>query len=70
MIKTDCSNCRADLTLNTEALTLTMRVASNGRRGSLHVAAHTLTAEVGFDGDLYLWECPACGHADSYWPGA
>ncbi|GAB3081150.1 hypothetical protein GCM10027053_52170 [Intrasporangium mesophilum] len=68
LIKTDCSDCRIDLTVDTSAGTVTARIPSNGKRGSLHVPAHTATSDLWDDGDLWMWDCPVCGHADSYDP--
>lgn len=63
---TTCSDCMADVAVDVDALTVTVKVPSNGLRGSKHVPAHTLTAEAAEEGSgLIVWECPACGHADS-----
>jgi hypothetical protein len=70
VITTTCSECAEDVVLRTAAGTVTVAVASNGRRGSLHVPAHTVTSDLSGDDDLYEWECPACGHPDSFDPNA
>jgi len=62
-----CGGCMEDVSLNLSTGTVTMTIPSNGRRGSLHVAAHTVTADVyTVLGDLPAWDCPACGYADSW----
>lgn len=69
IIKTTCSGgrgCREDVVLDLEQGTATVHVASNGRRGSLHVPDHDVVADLTEEGPLLLWDCPACGHADSY----
>lgn len=67
VIKNVCSGCLDEFRLNTRALTVTMRVPSNGLRGAKHQGAHDVTAEVeiSHDGVLYQWECPRCEYADS-----
>ena len=67
---TTCSGCRVEVTLRTAAATATVLIPSNGRRGDLHVPAHTVTAALFGDDDLIEWECPACGHPDSFDPNA
>ena len=65
-VTTTCSGCAEQVRVDGDQGTATVRVASNGRRGSLHIAAHTVTADVYNDGDLLTWDCPACDHADSW----
>lgn len=65
-IRTTCSSCFIDLTLDRDAETVSATVPSNGRRGSLHVPAHRVEADLYGDDDLLQWECPACEHADSF----
>lgn len=60
-----CSGCGEPLALNVATLVVTMRVPSNGKRGSLHVPAHDVTAEAVEVGPLIEWDCPLCGYADS-----
>lgn len=47
--------------------TLTSRIPSNGLRGAKYVAPYDAHAEAvpDADGTLLLWECVACGYADS-----
>ena len=69
VINTECSGCFVDVVLRTTAGTATASVASNGRRGSLHVPSHTVEGYIwvsDFDDDLLRWECPVCGYPDSY----
>jgi hypothetical protein len=63
---TTCSGCSATVKITDDAVTVD--VPSNGRRGSLHVAAHTLTAEDAYvtEDGMVCWTCPVCGYADSY----
>ena len=67
VIKTDCSGCLEPFRLDTETGVVTMHVPSNGKRGSLYVPAHDVTADAVLDanGDLLVWQCPRCGYADS-----
>lgn len=65
-IATTCSNCSADVALFPHAGSVTSKVASNGKRGSLHVPAHTVEADLDGDDDLLTWDCPVCGDADSF----
>lgn len=67
IVKTECSGCMEPVKVDVEGGVATMRVPSNGKRGSLHVAAHDVTAEVLIDSDdtLAMWDCPRCGYADS-----
>lgn len=69
-IVTTCSGCREDVTLRgtgSFADIATVTVKGEGR-GSLRVQPKTLIADVVVDGDeaLLMWDCPACGYADSY----
>lgn len=66
LIKTTCSSCSADLKVYPHAGSVTSVVPSNGKRGSLHVPAHTVEADLDGDDDLLTWDCPACGEADSF----
>jgi hypothetical protein len=62
-----CSGCMEDVVI--EDGIVSILVASNGLRGSKHVPAHVVTAEITFYGDdLLVWDCPACGYADSFDP--
>jgi len=63
-ITTTCSGCSEEVKV--AAYEATVQVPSNGKRGSLHVPAHKVVADVYDDGDLLTWDCPACGYADSY----
>jgi hypothetical protein len=67
IVKNECSGCFEQYRLDTKALTLTMVVPSNGKRGKGHVPAHEVVAEVDYEhgGELLGWECPICGYADS-----
>jgi hypothetical protein len=67
-IKTTCSDCFADLVIDECYGSVTTTVPSNGRRGSKRVEARKVTLDAWMDaeGDLVMWDCPACGHADSY----
>lgn len=64
----DCSGCNAEFDLDTVALTVTMRVPSNGKRGAGHVVAHRVAAEAVEYNGLVEWDCPTCGYAESYDP--
>lgn len=66
-VTTECSGCMEPVSVDIDAGLATMHVPSNGRRGSLHVPAHDVTAEVSIDADgvLALWDCPRCEYADS-----
>lgn len=70
VVTTVCSGCMEPVKVNVVTLTVTMRVPSNGKRGSLHVAAHTVTTEATSDGDLVMWDCPRCEYADSVYQDA
>ena len=67
LVTKPCSGCMEDFTLDVGTGIVTMRVPSNGKRGSLHVGAHEVTTEATLDraGVLLLWECPRCGYAES-----
>lgn len=65
IVKTECAECFAAVRVDLDAGTATARIPSNGRRGSLHVPAHAASTEGTFTDVLFLWECPACGYADS-----
>jgi len=73
LIRTDCSACRIDLEVRVGAGTVAALIPSNGKRGSLHAPAHAAVVEFVTDGDddpadpatLLMWDCPACGYADS-----
>lgn len=68
IIKNDCSGCMEPFVLDTDNLTVTMKVPANGLRGSKHVPAHKVTAEVSVSRmDMFEWECPfpGCGYAES-----
>jgi RNase P subunit RPR2 len=67
VVRTVCSGCMEAVTVRLTPGTVTVRVPSNGKRGSLHQPAHDLTDDLeSDDGDLVTWTCPSCGHADSY----
>lgn len=66
IIKTTCSGCMADVKIDVENEKVHVVVPSNGRRGSLHIPAHTVSSDLYGDDDLLQWECPACEYADSY----
>ena len=70
MTKTTCSECFIDLIIDLDAGVVRATIPSNGRRGSLHVPAHDVEADLTVDEgtDLIMWDCPACGHADSFDP--
>lgn len=70
IVRNDCSGCAEPFTLYTGTFVVTMRVPSNGKRGSLHVAAHKVTAEAVESDGLILWDCPRCGYAESYDEGS
>ncbi|MGV8846107.1 hypothetical protein [Tessaracoccus sp.] len=63
--KNTCSQCGETFALNTVTGLVTMRAPSNGRRGSLHVPAHVVTAQGDDDGTLWHWECPLCEYSES-----
>lgn len=69
-VKTECGDCMAVVKVDVDAGTATARIASNGKRGALHVPAHDATTQGTFDGTLILWECPVCGYADSTYASA
>lgn len=64
---TTCSTCSIGLTV--DSVTVTAVTPSNGKRGALHIPAHAATGDVYVDAtygeDLLMWDCPACGAADS-----
>jgi len=64
-VRTTCSGCFLDVRVDVDALSVAVKVPSNGRRGAAYVAAHTETVEATTDGDLVLWDCPACEYPDS-----
>lgn len=68
IIRTDCSGCRLDVKINRDHGTASIVIPSNGKRGSLHVPAHTVVADAFDDGELITWDCPnpACDYADSF----
>ena len=69
LTKTTCSNCTIDLSLDADRWVIRATVPSNGLRGSKHVPAHEVVADVWTDddtGSLLMWDCPACGYADSF----
>lgn len=61
----ECSECGVKVTLDFDNGGATATVPSNGVRGRRHVPAHEATTETMVDGELFLWECPVCGYADS-----
>lgn len=67
VVETTCSGCMREVTVDLAAGSVTMRVPSNGKRGSLHVPAHDAVSEVTFDDTLAHFECPAedCDYEDS-----
>lgn len=65
IVKTECSSCFADVTVNLAAMTATTAVPSNGKRGAGFVGAHKVTEDMADDGTLALWDCGVCGYADS-----
>ena len=62
VIITDCGDCREDVTLN----------IGSGHHGTVTVG--DLVADIFYEGsvldpntfNLPMWDCPACGYADSY----
>ena len=67
VFSTTCSGCMERVTLNLDGGTVTATRLSNGRRGSLHVPAARLVADLdSVNADLACWECPLCGYADSF----
>lgn len=61
-----CSGCARTVVLDLDNGVARVQMPSNGKRGSLHVPAHALmTDEVVVDETLAMWDCPACGYADS-----
>jgi len=71
-VTTTCSGCAADVRVDVDGGTATVRVPSNGKRGSLHVPAHDVVADVVVADDLAMWDCPvpSCGYADSVYATA
>lgn len=67
IVRTTCSDCSIAVRVNLDTGVVTARIPSNGKRGSLHVPAHDETTQGSLDSDetLLLWDCPACGYADS-----
>ena len=67
VIRTECASCFQPVTIGVEREVLTSRIPSNGKRGSLYVAPHTVEAEITVNDEsgLVLWDCPVCGYADS-----
>lgn len=67
-IRTSCSGCMTDLTVDTDLGVVLAKVPSNGIRGARHVPAHNVSAEIYGDEDLLMWDCPipTCGYADSF----
>lgn len=69
IIKTTCSGCSEQVTVDRNFGVAIAKVPSNGKRGSLHVPAHNVSVDLdGDDGDLVTWDCPwpTCGYADSF----
>lgn len=64
--ETTCSGCGHSLALDTARGTVSARYKANGLRGSKHVPAGLATAELTFDDDLVVWDCPMCDYSDSY----
>lgn len=67
IIRDDCSGCGEPFRLSLGSMRVAMDVEANGKRGSLHVAAHTVTGPAFTDADtgLVMWDCPRCGYAES-----
>jgi len=65
-IKTDCSGCRIDVTIDTVEGTVKALVPSNGVRGQGHIPAHYVESDLYGDDELLQWECPACEYPDSF----
>jgi hypothetical protein len=66
-VVTQCSGCHARTLLNVEVGTAAVQIPSNGKRGSLHVPAHTVSTSLWTTDDyLWMWDCPACEYADSW----
>lgn len=72
IVRTICSGCMEPVKVDIDNGVATMQVPSNGRRGSLHVPAHEVTADVMIDSDdtLAMWECPRCDYSDSVYATA
>lgn len=72
IVHTTCSGCSEPVKVDVDGGVATMRVPSNGKRGSLHVPAHDVTADVLIDSDdtLAMWDCPRCEYADSVYATA
>lgn len=47
---------------------VTAVVPSNGIQGKRHVPAHTVATDWWREHGVFYWDCPVCGHADSYDP--
>jgi len=69
IIKTVCSGCWLDLTLDVERGVVLATIPSNGRRGQFHQPARDVDGDLYGDPDeLLMWECPdiSCEYSDSY----
>lgn len=64
-VPTACGSCFVPVVVDLAKGTTTTSVPSNGLRGQGFVGAHEVTEEFTDDGTLALWECGACGYADS-----
>lgn len=66
-ITTTCSGCSETVKVDRDRATVTARRASNGVRGQRHVPAHDVVVDLDSDDEhLLMWDCPLCGHADSF----
>lgn len=65
VVKTECGDCFIGVQVDLANMVAAAKIPSNGKRGKGHVAAHWLSTDMTSDGTLALWECPACGYADS-----
>lgn len=68
--KTTCSGCATTVQIEERNWIVRVTIPSNGVRGAKHVPAHEEVGMVTTDeqGYLLLWDCPACGYADSFDP--
>lgn len=65
IVKTECAACFVPVRVNVDTGEAIASIPSNGKRGAGHVPAHSASTCGSFDGTLILWDCPACGYADS-----
>ena len=67
-VTTICSGCMAEVTVDSGQAHAIK--PSNGARGVHHRPATLVTSMTWVEDGVVFWDCPLCGHADSFDPDA